>query len=156
MIWKLIWKYVAGAALLAALGLGVWLYGNQREASGYAARDAEAKIELGQRQTALYEEQVKNEKFRAENDRKLQALKAATAAELAASASTSARLRQLAADAIRARDQALTAGGIAREGADWIGGFAACQSEYELLGKDAARIADKLRGLQDQVALPTN
>lgn len=151
MIWKLIWKYVAGAALLAALGFGVWLYGNHREAEGYAARDTEAKIELGQRQQALYEEQMKNEQLRAENDRKLQALKAATATELAVSADTAQRLRKLANDAIRARDQALAASGTAREGADWIGGFAACQSEYELLGKDAARIADKLRGLQDAI-----
>lgn len=151
MIWKLIWKYVAGALVLAALGFGVWMYGNHRESTGYAERDAEAKIELGQRQQALYEEQIKNEKLREENDRRVQKLKAETEIELARAATTSERLRVTSANAIRERDKAITSGRVTDPGTDWIGVFAACQSEYGMLGKDAARIANKLRGLQDQV-----
>lgn len=152
-LWSVAAKYLIGAAILAGLLFGLWTWGNSRESDGYARRDTEAKIELGKRQAALYQEQMKNEELRIETDRRQQELKAATAAVIA-ERSVSARLRKLTANGVSTSGSTVPPGGTDGARADWLGGFAACYAEYELLGNDYSRAADKLRGLQDFIDPP--
>lgn len=53
---------------------------------------------------------------------------------------------------LRRRPSAANAGGGPHDaGADWIGVLGRCVAEYERLGGDAARLADKVNGLQGYI-----
>jgi len=60
-------------------------------------------------------------------------------------------------DQLRRRPATAGAGsGSDGAGADWIAVLGSCVAEYERLGGDAARLADKVNGLQSFVKILTN
>src|SRR5690606_16160161 len=142
--------YVAGAAGLLLVLTTAWAYGWYQHSQGWAERDTQAKLELAQRQTALYNEQMRLENERNAADQRYQALKADTATRVADLDANAARLRQRL-SAYSKHPGASTAGGIDGTDPDWIGFVAACWSDYASLGKEAATYADRVNGLQGYI-----
>lgn len=145
---------LAGAGALAAVlaGGAIAWYGASQYDAGYAARNVEALQQEAVR-TVLAAQAAKEEQERAnaaaEKYEELQNQTDSIAADLRGARE---RLRQYA-DAARPNRPASPSAtpGPDATGPDWIGVFAACVSEYELLGVDAARVADQLRALQGAV-----
>ncbi|AZW19129.1 hypothetical protein [Bordetella hinzii] len=138
--------YLVGAALVAAVVLGVRWYGASRYDAGVAAERA-ATLE---RQARL-ERAMQEEKDRADAQYRgaVLAREAAEKTVAAQRARIDGLLRQLA----QRRTQAAGAvGGSDDTGPDWIGVIGACVGEYEQLGKDAARWADQVNGLQGYIS----
>ena len=137
-------KHLVTGALAIAI---VFAYGQVRYKQGLKHAD----YVITQERNKLLEIQLNEiarleyEKFEAE--REFYELKDETVRELDAAKSVADRLRQQVDDA-RRRQRSESASGTHGAGGDWIGGFAACVTEYESLGRDCARTADKLRGLQ--------
>ncbi|CAB3889970.1 hypothetical protein LMG26788_03790 [Achromobacter pulmonis] len=137
--------WIGGAAVVLVLGAGVVLYGASREAAGVAKERARA--ESAQRAiTEAY--QVEKDRADAQYRGAVLARQAAETTVAAQSDRIDGLLRQLAgqrAAAARAR------GGPDATGPDWIGIVGACVGEYERMGKDAARWADQVNGLQGYI-----
>ncbi len=119
--------------------------------AGYEARDAIAVKALADSQQEILRIKAEQEKAAKEADAKYQGLKDETDVAISNLSSVNDRLRVRTEKAIHERNEAIASGRINEAGADWIGAFGACYSEYTSLGKDASRIADKLRGLQEYV-----
>ena len=133
---------VAGAAVLAALVFGAFIYGKGEYRSGYAdssrdSKDLAQRVEQGMR----YEKEKADARLRA-------AVLAREVAErdlVSARGSLDGLLRS------HSRNPANPATSPRADGADpdWIGGFATCYAEYSALASDAAVWADRVNGLQD-------
>ena len=137
--------YLIGAAVLAAAVLGVRWYGASQFRAGGDAR----QTEIEKRQAAI-ERAWQEERDRADANYR-GAVLAREAAEKAVAAQRGridGLLRQLA----RGRAEAAGASsGPDAAGPDWIGIIGACVGRYEQLGKDAARWADQVNGLQGYI-----
>lgn len=137
--------YLIGAALLASAVVGVRWYGaSQYEAGAYAKQ-----AEIEQRQAAV-ERAWQEERDRADAKHR-GAVLAREAAEKTVAAQRSridGLLRQL---AHRRSETASAGGGLDAAGPDWIGIIGSCLGRYEQLGKDAARWADQVNGLQGYI-----
>ena len=137
--------YLLGAVLLAAVGLGLNWYGANRYQAGADAKQAE----IEKRQTAI------ERAWQEERDRADAKHRGAVLAREAAENTIAAQrgridglLRQLA----QRRTEAAGAGGRPdAAGPDWVGIIGSCVGRYEQLGKDAARWADQVNGLQGYI-----
>lgn len=139
-----VYEALAGATLaLAAVG-GIAWYGHDQYEAGIDAEHA--RVESLQRTIEIATQEAKD---RADAQYR-GAIIARQAAETKLSASTtriSGLLQQL-----RNRPKATPAvSGSDGAGDDWIGIFGQCVGRYESVGKDAARLADKVTGLQGYV-----
>lgn len=137
---------ITGAAVLAALIFGAFIYGQGEYRSGYADSQQDSKA-LVQR----IEQGMQYEKEKAEAR-----LRAAVLAREAAERDL-ALARSNLDGLLRAygRDPAHPTASARTDGADpdWIGGFATCYAEYSALASDAAVWADRVNGLQDWAKL---
>jgi len=134
--------YVVGAALVVVAILGVRWYGASQFRAGGDARQAE----IEKRQVAI-ERAWQEEKDRADANYRgaVQARETAERTVVAQRGRINGLLRQL---AERRADATGTGGGPDATGPDWIGIIGSCVGRYEQLGKDAARWADQVNGLQ--------
>lgn len=144
------WKGYAAAALAGVIMLGaagVWVrwYGvSQFEAGGLAKQ-----AEIEKRQAAI-ERAWQEGRDRADAKHR-GAVLAREAAEKTAAAQRGridGLLRQV---AQRRAEAANAGGGLDAAGPDWIGIIGSCVGRYEQLGKDAARWADQVNGLQGYI-----
>lgn len=141
---KVLLAAAAGAALLAA---AIWIW-NLRWSSGYDAGHAAALVEAKDQQAAI-ERGMQVEKDRAEAEYRGAVLARQAADRLVADQRK--RIDGLL-DQLRRRPQAARAGsGSDGPGEDWIGIFSQCVAEYERMGAEAARLADKVNGLQGYI-----
>lgn len=144
------WKgYAAAAAVGAVLVAGVVLerqwYGARQFRAGGDARQAE----IEKRQAAI------ERAWQEERDRADANYRGAVLAREAAEKTLAAQrgridglLRQL---AQRRAEAATASGGPDAAGPDWIGIIGSCIGRYEQMGKDAARLADQVNGLQGYI-----
>lgn len=137
--------YLIGAALLAAAILGVRWYG----ASQYEA-GANAKQEEIEKRQAVIERAWQEERDRADANHR-GAVLAREAAEKTVAAQRGRIDRLLLQLTQRRAEAASASGGPDASGPDWIGLIGSCVGEYEQLGKDAARWADQVNGLQGYI-----
>ncbi|WP_147400256.1 hypothetical protein [Achromobacter sp. K91] len=135
----------AGALLVAGVVLERQWYGARQYQAGADAKQAE----IEKRQAAIARA------WQEERDRADAQYRGAVLAREAAEKTVAAQrgridglLRQL---ARRRAEAAGTGGGPDAAGPDWIGIIGSCVGRYEQLGKDAARWADQVNGLQDYV-----
>lgn len=144
-------KYVKGAVGLLLGLVAIWAYGKYQHGVGYAERDMKARLELGARQTALYNEQTRLENERYANDLYVQQLKADS---ILGVTNLNAIVEQLRGHLFAAGGQhtsSSTGGRIDGGDPDWIGIIGTCWGDYAELGKEAAGYADRVNGLQDYV-----
>ncbi|WP_249276304.1 hypothetical protein [Bordetella genomosp. 7] len=134
----------AGAALIAAMvGAWHWRWSSGHDA-GYAAAQAEA-----QALNAAIERGLQAEKDRADAEYRGAVLARQAADRLVADQRK--RIDGLL-DQLRRRPQVARAGSRPDEpGEDWIGIFGQCVAEYERMGAEAGRLADKVNGLQGYI-----
>lgn len=145
MISRAAWPYLIGAALVVAAVVGMRWYGATQYQAGADAKQAE----IEKRQAAI------ERAWQEERDRADAKHRGAVLAREAAEKTVAAQrgridglLRQL---AQRRAEAASTSGGPDAAGPDWIGIIGSCVGRYEQLGKDAARWADQVNGLQGYV-----
>jgi hypothetical protein len=145
MISRAAWPYLVGAALVVAATLGVRWYGASQFQAGADAKRAE----IEKRQAAI------ERAWQEERDRADAKYRGAVLARQAAEKTVAAQrgridglLRQL---AQRRAEAASAGGGLDAAGPDWIGIIGSCVGRYEQLGKDAARWADQVNGLQGYI-----
>ncbi|MNV32306.1 hypothetical protein D3C71_1236400 [compost metagenome] len=137
--------YIVGAVLVAGAGFGVRWYGASQYSAGADAKQAE----IEKRQAAI------ERAWQEERDRADAKHRGAVLAREAVEKTVAAQrgridglLRQLA----QRRTEATSAsGGSDAAGPDWIGIIGSCVGQYEQLGKDAARWADQVNGLQGYI-----
>ncbi|WP_315136924.1 hypothetical protein [Achromobacter marplatensis] len=137
--------YQIGAALVVVVALGVRWYGTSQYQAGADARQAE----IEKRQAAI-ERAWQEERDRADAKHRgaVLAREAAEKTVVAQRGRIDGLLRQLA----QRRAEAAAAGGRPdAAGPDWIGIIGSCVGRYEQLGKDAARWADQVNGLQGYI-----
>lgn len=135
---------VVGAAILAALIFGAFIYGKGEYRSGYADSQRDSKDQvLRVEQGMQYEKEKADVRLRA-------AVLAREAAERDLAAVRSSLDGLLRA---HGRDPTDPTASARTDGADpdWIGGFAACYTEYAVLATDAAKWADMVDGLQGYI-----
>ncbi|WP_419342821.1 hypothetical protein ACM1PE_07090 [Achromobacter sp. PD1] len=137
--------YLIGAALVVVAVLGVRWYGASQYQAGGDARQAE----IEKRQAAI------ERAWQEERDRADAKHRGAVLAREAAEKTVAAQrgridglLRQL---AKRRAETTGAGGGPDATGPDWIGIIGSCVGRYEQLGKDAARWADQVNGLQGYI-----
>jgi len=137
--------YLIGAALVVVVILGVRWYGTGQYRAGGDARQAE----IEKRQAAI------ERAWQEERDRADAKHRGAVLAREAAEKTVAAQrgridglLRQL---AQRRAETTGAGGGPDATGPDWIGIIGSCVGRYEQLGKDAARWADQVNGLQGYI-----
>ncbi len=137
--------YLIGAAVLAVASVGVSWYGAAQYQAGADAKQAE----IAKRQAAI------ERAWQEERDRADAKHRGAVLAREAAEKTVAAQrgridglLRQL---AQRRAEIAAAGGGPDAAGPDWIGIIGSCVGRYEQLGKDAARWADQVNGLQGYI-----
>ncbi|MEN4918274.1 hypothetical protein ABE485_06345 [Achromobacter spanius] len=137
--------YLIGSALVVAVVLGIRWYGASQYEAGADAKQAE----IEKRQAAI------ERAWQEERDRADAKHRGAVLAREAAEKTVAAQrgridglLRQL---AQRRAEAASASGGPDASGPDWIGIIGSCVGRYEQLGKDAARWADQVNGLQDYI-----
>lgn len=137
--------YLIGAALVAVAILGVRWYGASQYRAGGDARQAE----IEKRQAAI-ERAWQEEKDRADAQYRgaVLAREAAEKTVVAQRGRIDGLLRQL---AQRRAETSGAGGGPDATGPDWIGIIGSCVGRYEQLGKDAARWADQVNGLQGYI-----
>lgn len=137
--------YLIGAAVFLGVGFGVRWYGATQYQAGADAKQAE----IEKRQAAI------ERAWQEERDRADAKHRGAVLAREAAEKTVAAQrgridglLRQL---AQRRAEAASASGGLDAGGPDWIGIIGSCVGRYEQLGKDAARWADQVNGLQGYI-----
>lgn len=133
-----------GAVLLAGAYGAVRWYGHSRYEAGAAAE--RTRIE---KQQAAIERGMQSEVDRAEAERR-----GAVLARQAAEATVAAQRRRidgLLRDRADRSQAAAPSAGSDGTGDDWIGILGACVAEYEYMGGEAGRLADKVNGLQGYV-----
>lgn len=137
--------YLIGAAIILVAGLGVRWYGASQYQAGADAKQAE----IEKRQIAI------ERAWQEERDRADAKHRGAVLAREAAEKTVAAQrgridglLRQL---AQRRAETPSAGGGLDAAGPDWIGIIGSCVGRYEQLGKDAARWADQVNGLQGYI-----
>ncbi|CAB3712562.1 hypothetical protein CEY09_30340 [Achromobacter marplatensis] len=137
--------YLIGAALVVSAVLGVRWYGSSQYQAGADAKQAE----IEKRQAAI------ERAWQEERDRADAKHRGAVLAREAAEKTVAAQrgridglLRQL---AQRRAEAASDSGGRDATGPDWIGIIGSCVGRYEQLGKEAARWADQVNGLQGYI-----
>jgi len=137
--------YLIGAVLVVVAVLGVRWYGASQFRAGGDARQAE----IEKRQAAI-ERAWQEERDRADAKHRgaVLAREAAEKTVVAQRGRIDGLLRQL---AQRRSEAAGTGGGPDAAGPDWIGIIGPCVGRYEQLGKDAARWADQVNGLQGYI-----
>ncbi|OAE72613.1 hypothetical protein A7J71_11375 [Achromobacter insolitus] len=135
----------AGALLVAGVALERQWYGARQYQAGADARQAE----IEKRQAAI------ERAWQEERDRADAKHRGAVLAREAAEKTIAVQrgridglLRQL---AQRRAEAAGASGGPDATGPDWIGIIGSCVGRYEQLGKDAARWADQVNGLQGYI-----
>lgn len=138
--------YQIGAVLVVATGLGVCWYGASQYQAGADAKQAE----IEKRQAAI------ERAWQEERDRADAKHRGAVLAREAVEKTVAAQrgridglLRQL---AQRHAEVAAASSGPDAAGPDWVGIIGSCVGRYEQLGKDAARWADQVNGLQGYVS----
>ena len=137
--------YAIGAALVMVGALGVRWYGAIQYRVGADAK----QTEIEKRQAAV-ERAWQEERDRADAKHRGAVLAREVAEKTVAAqrGRIDGLLRQLA----QRRAEAAAAGGrLDAAGPDWIGIIGACVGRYEQLGKDAARWADQVNGLQGYI-----
>jgi len=137
--------YAIGAAVIAVFFLGVRWYGAVRFEAGAEARQTEIE-----KRQALIERAWQEERDRADAKHR-GAVLARESAERTVDAQRSridGLLREL---AKRHTEVASASDGPDATGPDWIGIIGSCVGRYDQLGKDAARWADQVNGLQGYV-----
>ncbi len=137
--------YAIGAALVVLAVVGVRWYGASQFRAGGDARQAE----IEKRQAAI------ERAWQEERDRADAKHRGAVLAREAAEKTVAAQrgridglLRQL---AQRRAEAAAASSRPDATGPDWIGIIGSCVGRYEQLGKDAARWADQVNGLQGYI-----
>ncbi|WP_175201663.1 hypothetical protein [Achromobacter insolitus] len=137
--------YLIGAAVCLGVGFGLRWYGAIQYQAGAEAKQAE----IEKRQAAV------ERAWQEERDRADAKHRGAVLAREAAEKTVAAQrgridglLRQL---AQRRAEASSTGGGPDATGPDWIGIIGSCVGRYEQLGKDAARWADQVNGLQGYI-----
>lgn len=137
--------YLFGAALVAGAVLGVCWYGASQYQAGADAKQAE----IEKRQVAI-ERAWQEERDRADAKHR-GAVLAREAAEKTVAAQRG-RIDGLLLQLAKRRPEAASASsGPDAAGPDWIGIIGSCVGRYEQLGKDAARWADQVNGLQGYI-----
>lgn len=139
------WPYIIVAIVILILYLYLQSWGDRKYEAGRESYRAE--VEETNRRLA--------EAMQLENDRAQANYRGAVLARQAAEANLVDRDKRIASLLNQLRTKhtpvANTSDGIDGAGADWIGIFGACYGEYVELGKDAARLADKVNGLQGYI-----
>ncbi|AVC42749.1 hypothetical protein AL520_30340 [Achromobacter xylosoxidans] len=137
--------YLIGAALVVVVILGVRWYGASQYVAGGDARQAE----IEKRQAAIERAwQEERDRADAKHRRAVLAREAAEKTVAAQRGRIDGLLRQL---SQRRAETTVTGGGPDATGPDWIGIIGSCVGRYEQLGKDAARWADQVNGLQGYI-----
>ncbi len=137
-------RYVLGALVIAALLAGMW----GLHYHGYRQGVSDTKIEAVLQQIAI-EQGMQYERDSADADYR-GAILAREAAQKDAAA-VRVRLDRLLWEHRNQSKATGSSGGSDATGPDWIGVFAACYAEYGDMGRDAARLADQVNGLQGYV-----
>ncbi|WP_191578569.1 hypothetical protein [Achromobacter insolitus] len=144
------WKSHAAAVVVGVLLLGAAIaerhqYGARQYRAGANAK----QVEIEKRQVAI-ERAWQEEKDRADAKHRgaVLARESAEKTVVAQRGRIDGLLRQL--SQRRAEDSRAVSGPDA-PGPDWIGIIGACVGEYEQMGKDAARWADQVNGLQGYI-----
>lgn len=143
IILRPLFPYVVGAAIVVSLGGGAWLYGKSQYRAGYG------QSELDSRLAAIAIAQAAQE----EKDRADAQYRAAVLARQAIEKNlAAARVRAdgLLAQLRRAQSPKASPGSDGA-GDDWIGILGACLAEYEWMGGQAGKLADKVGGLQGYI-----
>nr|WP_315528311.1 hypothetical protein [uncultured Achromobacter sp.] len=145
MIPRAAWPYLIGAVLVVGAMLGVRWYGAAQYQAGADAKQAE----IEKRQAAI-ERAWQEERDRADAKHRGAVLAREAAEKIVAAqrGRIDGLLRQL---AQRRAETASAGGGLDAAGPDWIGIIGSCVGRYEQLGKDAARWADQVNGLQGYI-----
>lgn len=134
---------IAGAVALVLVGL--WGYGHYQYKKG--ASDLQDKITI---QNAALTQAMQAEKDQADANYR-GAVLARQAMETTVSDQSKRISGLLGKLAAKRKNTSAAAGPDAAGGDDWIGIFSQCYSAYERVGKDAARMADKIGGLQGYI-----
>jgi hypothetical protein len=133
---------LAGVVVLAAAGAWVLRYGDSQYQAGAVAKQAE----IEKRQAAI-ERAWQEERDRA--DAKYRGAVLAREAAEKSIADQRSRIDGLLLKLAQRRAEAAAASsGLNASGPDWIGIIGSCVGRYEQLGRDAARWADQVNGLQ--------
>lgn len=136
------------AAVLDAIARGTFDYAATFPGSKNAAQFGKKRTSLTVQQAAI-ERGMQAEKDRADADYRGAILARQAADRLVADQRK--RIDGLL-DQLRRRSEAARAGSRPDEpGEDWIGIFGQCVAEYERMGAEAGRLADKVNGLQGYV-----
>lgn len=145
MIPRAAWPYLIGAALMVGAMLGVCWYGAMQYQAGADAK----QVEIEKRQAAI-ERAWQEDRDRADAKHRGAVLARESAEKTIAAqrGRIDGLLRQL---AQRRAEAASAGGGLDAAGPDWIGIIGSCVGRYEQLGKDAARWADQVNGLQGYI-----
>jgi hypothetical protein len=138
------WKPVAVVAAWVAMYVLISWYGHVRYESGRA--DEKAKIVA---LTAAIERGMQAEKDRADAEYRGAILARQAADRLVADQRK--RIDGLLDQLRRRPETARASSGFDEPGEDWIGTFGQCVAEYERMGAEAGRLADKVNGLQGYV-----
>jgi len=137
-------KLLAGLALLAVAAVA-WQW---RWSSGYDAGHAAAQAEA-QAINAAIERGMQAEKDRADAEYRGAILARQAADRLVADQRK--RIDGLLDELRRRPEVARASSGSYGPGEDWIGIFGQCVAEYERMGAEAGRLADKVGGLQNYI-----
>lgn len=134
--------YLIGAAVLLVGAFGIWAYGHSQYKAGYGQSELDARLAaIAIAQAAQEEKDRADAKYRG-------AVLARQAVEKNLAA---ARVRANSLLAQLRRAQPKSSPGPDGTGDDWIGILGACLAEYEWMGGQAGRLADKVSGLQGYV-----
>ena len=135
------WKPLAVAAVLLAVAAGIGWWGHGRYEQGRADERAEAKLaQIAIEQGMQYEADRADAEYRG----RIMATEVAQKDLSARLADAGGMLRDLR----RKLQTAGTCGRLDDTGGDWIGILGASWAEYTDMAADAARLADKVGGLQ--------
>lgn len=134
---------VIGAAILAALFFGGWLYGQHQYRQGVNAEKINALLsQISIEQGMQYEKDMADAKYRQAVLERDEAQKLVSEQRV--------RIVGLLND-LRKTEAPDPVSGSNDAGADGIGILIECIGDYEQMGAEAARLADKVNGLQEYI-----
>jgi len=139
--------YILGLVILIGIVFGVKWWGESKYEAGRESFRVEVEAE-----NARLTEAMQLEKDRADANYRgaVLAREAAEATIIARDSRIAGLLNQLRTKQTPSSDPLA---GIDGDGTDWIGLFASCYGEYSDMGREAARLADKVGGLQEYVEI---